>query len=74
MKYLPILLIICSCTKTYECNINTVTSEPYQNELNHQIEFEGTKEEVKQFESDGTHVLDFYFPEPYTITQTTTCL
>jgi hypothetical protein len=67
-------LFLGSCTKTYECNINTVTSEPYQNELNHQIELEGTKEEVKQFESDGTHVLDFYFPEPYTITQTTTCL
>jgi len=67
-------LFLGSCTKTYECHINTVTSEPYPNELNHYIEFEGTNEEVEQFESDGTHVLNFSSPEPYTITQTTTCL
>ena len=62
-------LLAFSCTKTWNCTIITSTTTGVL--ISKDIEFEGTKEEVKQFEEDFTKTMSLY--DGGTLTQTTDC-
>jgi hypothetical protein len=58
-----VLLAAASCTKTYKCTIVT----DFQGNVSETVaKFEGTKEEMEQYEANGTSSNSIY-------TQTTTC-
>ena len=64
------VLSLMSCTKTYTCEIETITTGPNPSEFIHYYDFEGTKEEMEAFEASGNKVTTF---SNNTITQTTEC-
>lgn len=75
MKQLLFILTIAvlgSCTKKWECTITTVADSPgYSDTSVKTVQFEGSKEEAKNYEQSGTKTTNLY-PEG-TIKQTTVC-
>jgi|14BtaG_2_1085337.scaffolds.fasta_scaffold86496_2 hypothetical protein len=72
MKKLIPLILLASCSKTYNCKITTTTDTPYYyNEHVYEIEVNSSRKDIKQYEADNTSITDV-FPEG-SITQVTVC-
>ena len=71
MKYLILIIpILTGCTKTYDCETTNNTSGSNPSTQVYYHEFEGTKDEMEQFEISGNLVIEF---TNYTLITTTVC-
>ena len=80
MKYIIIVLALCSCTKNWECCTSSTTSDaqaPYEYVNGTLVlcsKFSGTTKEKNNIEDSGTTSYEFTYPIDYSVDQVTTCV